>query len=441
MEEAVIIEDVRTPIGSFGGSLRDIEVVQLGSIVIKGVLKKAGLRPIVPDELKDIRPSILRDIERSEVESRYMDWDDNLYPIKIDEVIMGNVLQGCQGQNTGRQASIRAGIPQETNAITINKVCASGMKAVALAAQAIRAGDADAIIAGGMECMSNTPYALPRARWGYRMDISGKGEAIDMMVYDGLFEIFYGYHMGVTAENIARDYGITRREQDEVGAESHHRAMRAIKEGVFKEEIIPVEIPQRKGEPKIFDTDERPMETSVEKMSKLPPAFIKDGTVTAGNASGINDGAAALLITSKTFAEENGLKIKAKIREYASGAVDPKYMGLGPIPAVRKLLKKTGYTIKDMDVIELNEAFASQAIACMKELEIPRYGESEEYREEGCERVNPYGSGISLGHPIGCTGARLLVTMIHEMERKDYHVGLATLCIGGGQGMAMILER
>jgi len=441
VEEVVIVEGVRTAIGSFGGSLKDVEAADLGKAVIKGVMKKAGLRPAVSDEVKSLRPSITKDVEMSEIEEKYMEWEEDLQPIMIDEVIMGCVLQGGQGQNPGRQAAIRAGIPQETNASTINKVCASGMKAVALAAQAIKAGDADLIIAGGMECMSHAPYLLPKARWGYRMDITGKGEAIDLMVYDGLYEIFYGYHMGVTAENIAREYNISRREQDEVGAESHHRALKAIKDGIFKEEIVPVLIPQRKGEPKVFDTDERPMETSVERMAKLPPAFIKDGTVTAGNASGINDAAAALIVTSRSFAEKNDLKIRATIKGYATGAVDPKYMGLGPIPATRKLLKKLDLTIEDMDVIELNEAFASQAIACMKELGIPRYGESEEYTDPGSERVNPYGSGISLGHPIGCTGARLLVTMLYEMERKDYHLGLATLCIGGGQGMAMILER
>ncbi|MHC1636427.1 MAG: acetyl-CoA C-acyltransferase, partial [Candidatus Methanospirareceae archaeon] len=322
MEEVVIVDGVRTAIGAFGGSLRDIPVVKLGSIVIKGLLEKIGVRPVVPKEIKELRPSILKDVEKSPVEEKYMQWDENLKEIKIDEVIMGNVIQGGQGQNTGRQASIMAGVPQEVNVFTVNKVCASGMKAVALAAQAIKAGDAECIIAGGMENMSMVPYALPKARWGYRMDITAKGELLDMMVYDGLYEIFYGYHMGITAENIAREYNISRLEQDELGAESHHRALRAIKEGIFKEEIVPVEVPQKKAPPKIFDTDERPMETSVERMSKLPPAFIPDGTVTAGNASGINDAAAALLITSRKFAEENDLPIKATIKAYASGAVD-----------------------------------------------------------------------------------------------------------------------
>jgi len=439
--QPVIISAVRTAVGAFGGSLRDVPAVDLGKTVIKEVLKRAGVRPVVPEEWKEVRPTILKDIERSEVEARYFDWDESLQPLKIDEVIVGNVLQGAQGQNPGRQASIRAGVPQETNAFTINKVCASGMKAVALAAQAIKAGDADVIIAGGMESMSSVPYALPKARWGYRMDVGAKAEALDMMVFDGLYEIFYDYHMGVTAENIAGEYNISRREQDELGAESHHRALKAIRNGVFKEEIVPVEVPQKGGPPKLFDTDERPMETDVEKMSRLAPAFIKGGTVTAGNASGINDAAAALLITSREFAEEKGLNIRASITGYAYGAVDPKYMGLGPIPATRRLLKRTGYNIQDMDLIELNEAFASQAIACMKELGIPRYGESKEFCQVGCEKVNPRGSGISLGHPIGCTGARLLVTLLYEMERREVHCGLATLCIGGGQGMAMILER
>jgi len=438
--DAVIISGVRTAVGAFGGSLRDVPVVDLGKTVIKEVLKRAGVRPVVPDEVKETRPSLTKDVARSEIEAQYMDWDEAMHPLAIDEVIMGNVIQAGQGQNTGRQASIRAGVPQETGAFTINKLCASGMSAVALAAQAIRAGEAEAIIAGGMENMSAVPYGLPKARWGYRMDVSGKAEATDLMVFDGLYEIFYGYHMGVTAENIATDYGISRSEQDQLGAESHHRALKATRDGVFKEEIVPVQVPQ-KGGPVPFDIDERPMETSAEKMARLAPAFVKEGTVTAGNASGINDAAAALLVTSRELAERNGLKIRASIAGCAYGGVDPKYMGLGPIPAARKLLKGTGLTIKDMDLIELNEAFASQAIACMKELGVPYYAEDKALCQPGCENVNPHGSGISLGHPVGCTGARILVTLLHEMERRDVHRGLATLCVGGGQGMAMILER
>lgn len=441
MSEVVIVSACRTAIAAFGGGLRDVEAADLGKVVIKGVLKRVERRPLVTEEIRKVRPSVLKDVDRSPIEKKYMDWDESLPGLSIDEVIMGCVIQGGQGQNPGRQASIRAGIPQETNAFTVNKVCASGMKTVALAAQAIKAGDAECIIAGGMESMSHVPYILPKARWGYRMDISGRAEAIDMMVWDGLYEIFYEYHMGMTAENIARDYKISRRDQDELGAESHHRALRAIKNGDFKSEIVPVEIPQRKGPPVVFDTDERPMDTNVEKMSKLAPAFTKDGTVTAGNASGINDAAAALLICSREFAEKNDLPIRATIKAYASGGVDPQYMGLGPIPATRKVFAQTGYTIKDMDIIELNEAFASQAIACMKELGIPRYGESKEYCEPGCDRVNPNGSGISLGHPIGCSGARIIVSLLHEMEKSNARRGLATLCIGGGQGMSMIIER
>ena len=292
-----------------------------------------------------------------------------------------------------------------------------------------RLAEAEVVVAGGMENMSHTPYGLPKARWGYRMDVGAKGELLDLMVFDGLWEIFYGYHMGVTAENIAELYKISRQEQDELGLLSHQRARAAIKEGIFREEIVPVEVPQRKGEPLIFDTDERPMDTSLEKMAKLPPVFKKDGTVTAGNASGINDAAAAVLLMSKEKAKELGLKPFATIRAYASGAVDPAYMGLGPIPAVRKVLRATGLDIEEIEVVELNEAFAAQAIACMRELKLD------------LERTNPHGSGISLGHPIGCTGARVTVTLIHEMRRRGARFGLATMCIGGGQGMAMIVER
>ncbi len=441
MREVVIVSAVRTAVGAFGGSLRDIEVADLGKVVIKDALKRIDRHPIVPKRILSLRPEVMVGVEKSPVEAKYMDWDESQIGLEIDEVIMGNVIQGGQGQNTGRQASIRAGIPQEITAITVNKVCGSGMKAVILGTQAIKAGDAECIIAGGMEAMSQVPYALPKARWGYRMDISTRGELLDMMVLDGLYEIFYGYHMGITAENIARDYNISRQEQDELGAESHHRALKAIKDGLFKDEIVPVKIPQRRGEPIIFDTDERPMETSTEKMGRLRPAFAPDGTVTAGNASGINDAAAAVVIASREFAERNNLPIRATIKAYASGGVDPQYMGLGPIPATRKILKQTGLKIQDIDLIELNEAFASQTIACMKELAIPRYGENRSFQEPECDKVNPYGSGISLGHPIGCTGARLLVTLIHALERKNLHRGLATMCIGGGQGISMIVER
>ncbi len=428
MRRVFIVGGVRTAIGSFGGSLRDVPVTRLGSIVIKEVLKRCGFRPISSDELKSFGPEKLKG-EEPEVEKKYYDWDDSLKPIQIDEVIMGCVLQGGRGQNVARQSAIYAGIPVETTCFTVNKVCASGMKAVALGAQAIMSGAADIIIAGGMENMSETPYGLPKARWGYRMDVNVKGELWDLMVFDGLWEIFYGYHMGNTAENIASKYGITREEQDKLGLLSHQRARKAIKDGIFAEEIVPVEVPQRKGEPIIFDTDERPMDTSLEKMAKLPPVFKKDGTVTAGNASGINDAAAALLLMSEDKVKELGIDPICEIKFFASGGVDPAYMGLGPVPAIRKVLKAAGLEIKDIDIIELNEAFAAQAIAVMREVGM------------SLDNTNIYGSGISLGHPIGCTGARILVTLIHEMKRNNHKRGLATLCIGGGMGMAMLVEK
>jgi len=427
--EAVIVGGVRTPIGAFGGALRDVPVVQLGAIVIKEVLNRVGLRPRPDTKLLRYQPESIKARGMTELEKKYYEWDESLREVHVDEVIMGNVIQAGQGQNTARQATIFAGLPKETNAFTVNKVCASGLKAIILGAQAIMLGEAEVIIAGGMENMSAAPYSLPKARWGYRMSVDGVGEAIDLMVYDGLWEIFYGCHMGLTAENIAATYGISRREQDEIGLLSHQRARKTIADGIFRNEIVPVIIPQRKGEPVVFDTDERPMDTSLEKMAKLPPAFKKDGTVTAGNASGINDAAAALVLMSRRKAEEMGIEPWVTIRSYASGAVDPGYMGLGPIPAVRMALDKAGLTIGDIDVIELNEAFASQTIACMRELGL------------SLDNTNIHGSGISLGHPIGCTGARLTVTIIHEMKRSNLRRGLVTLCIGGGQGMAMVVER
>ena len=429
MSEVVIVSGVRTAIGAFGGSLKDVSVVSLGSLVIKEALKRAGLRPKTSKRLLQYAPKALEDTGIIELEKTHYDWDDSLREVQVDEVIMGNVLQGGQGQNTARQATISAGLPKETNAFTVNKVCASGLKAITLGAQAIMLGGAEVVVAGGMEAMSYAPYALPRARWGYRMDVTGKGEAIDLMVYDGLWEIFYGYHMGLTAENIAAKYNISRQEQDELGLLSHQRARAAITQGIFKEEIVPVAIPKKKGEALVFDTDERPMDTSLEKMAKLAPAFKKDGTVTAGNASGINDAAAAVVLMTGEKAKELELEPWGVIKSYASGAVDPAYMGLGVIPAVKKALDKAGMNIKDMDVIELNEAFASQAIACIRELGL------------SLDNTNVSGSGISLGHPIGCTGARLIVTILHEMRRRDLHRGLVTMCIGGGQGMAMVAER
>ena len=429
MREVVIVSGVRTPIGNFGGSLKGTPVVQLGALVMREALERAGLRPEAGPALKEVEPEALKGEGLTELEKKHGDWDKSFKPVQVDEVIMGNVLQGGQGQNTARQATISAGIPKETPAFTVNKVCASGLKALTLGAQEIALGEADVVVAGGMENMSLAPYVLPKARWGYRMDVSSKGELIDLMVYDGLWEIFYGYHMGFTAENIAARYKISRQEQDELGLMSHQRARKAITDGIFAQEIVPVPIPQRKGDPIMFDTDERPMDTSLEKMAKLNPAFTKDGTVTAGNASGINDAAAAVVLMSKDKAQELGLTPLVTIKAFASGGVDPAYMGLGPIPAVKKVLKATGLQIKDIDVVELNEAFASQAIACIRELGFD------------IERTNIHGSGISLGHPIGCTGARVTVTMINEMRRRDAQYGLCTMCIGGGQGMAMIVER
>ncbi|MCP4669201.1 MAG: acetyl-CoA C-acyltransferase, partial [Deltaproteobacteria bacterium] len=289
-----------------------------------------------------------------------------------------------------------------------------------------RAGEADVILAGGMENMSLIPYTLPAARWGARMN---NAQLVDLMVFDGLFEIFYGYHMGMTAENIAEKYGISREEQDELGALSHQRARKAIADGTFKDEIVPVTIPRRKGDPVVFDTDERPMDTSVEKMAKLRPAFKKDGTVTAGNASGINDAAAALLLMSDSKAKELGLDPMVRIKAHSSAGIDPAYMGLGPIPAVRKILKKEGLSITDFGAVELNEAFAAQAIACVRELKCDM------------EKTNVLGSGISIGHPIGCSGARIILTLMGVMLRRGHDLGLASLCIGGGQGMAMVLEK
>jgi acetyl-CoA C-acetyltransferase len=426
MEEVVIVSAVRTAIGGFGGALKGVPVVELGALTIREALKRAGLRPTVSDALKALGPDPLKGLGPTELQQKIDPWPDDLQPVYTDEVIMGNVVSAGQGQNPGRQAGIRAGMPVETNAITINKVCASGMKAVALADQSIRAGQAEVVVAGGMENMSNIPYTLPDGRWGARMFDKSM---VDLMVHDGLWEIFYGYHMGVTAENIAKTYGISREEQDKLGLLSHQRARKAIEDGIFAEEIVTVQVPQGKKGPLPFDTDERPMDTSMEKMGKLPPAFVKkDGTVTAGNASGINDASAALVVMSRTKADALGVKPLARIVGYASGGVDPAYMGLGPIPSVRKVLAKTGVSLSDVSLFELNEAFASQAIACMRELELDP------------EKTNVHGSGISLGHPIGCSGARILVTMIHEMQRKGLSLGLASLCIGGGQGMAMILE-
>ena len=426
MKEVVIVSGVRTAIGTFGASLKDVSAIKLGALAIREVLKKVHLKPIVQKELLEVAPGAFKGAGMTELEKSNYKWDESMQGVQVDEVIMGNVIQAGQGQNPGRQAMIHAGVPKETNAFTINKVCASGLKAIALGAQSILAGEAEVVVAGGMENMSQVPYAFPLGRWGARMF---NQEMVDLMVFDGLFEIFYGYHMGLTAENIAEKFGISRKEQDELGLLSHQRARAAIKNGNFKEEIVPVVIPQKKGDPIIFDTDERPMDTSLEKMGKLATAFKAGGTVTAGNASGINDAAAAVLLMTKEKAKALNLEPMGTIRSYAAGGVDPAYMGLGPIPAVRKALKKAGVTLNDIGLIELNEAFASQAIACIRELQFDM------------EKTNVNGSGISLGHPIGCSGARLIVTLLHEMKRRKVNLGLASLCIGGGQGMAMIIEK
>ena len=390
--EVVIVSACRTPVGSFGGALKDVPVVDLGSLVMKEALNRAG---IGGDQL--------------------------------EEVIFGCVLQAAQGQNVTRQSMINAGIPQEVTAFTINKVCGSGLRSVSLAAQIIKAGDADVILAGGMENMSAAPYALEKARYGYRM---GPGTIIDVMIKDGLWEAFNNYHMGVTAENINEQWGITRQEQDEFGLRSQERALAAIASGRFKDEIVPVVIKTKKGET-IFDTDEFPRKTDIEKLGSLKPSFKKEGSVTAGNASGINDGAGACVVMSKEKADELGLKPLARIVSYASGGVDPKIMGVGPIPATRKALEKAGLTVDDLDLIEANEAFAAQSIAVGRDL-----GWADKM-----DKVNVNGGAIAIGHPIGASGTRILVSLLYEMQKRQSRYGLATLCIGGGMGTALIVEK
>lgn len=393
MREVVIVSAVRTPLGAFGGKFKEVSAVALGTAAVKGALEKAGVKP----EL-------------------------------VEEVIFGNVLGAGLGQNVARQVSIHAGIPIEVPSFTINKVCGSGLKAVALAAQAIIAGDADIIVAGGTENMSQAPYLLKTSRWGMRM---GDASVEDYMVKDGLTDVFNGYHMGVTAENIVDQWGLTREGQDQFAATSQNRAEAAIKSGRFVNEIVPIVIPQRKGDPVVIDTDEYPkFGTTLEGLAKLKPAFKKDGTVTAASSSGINDGAAALVVMSKEKADELGLTALVTIKSYASAGVDPKIMGTGPIPAVRKALAKGGMTVADLDLIEANEAFAAQAMSVMHDLELDP------------EKTNVNGGAIALGHPIGASGARILVTLIHEMaKREDAKTGLATLCIGGGQGTAVIVSK
>lgn len=392
MREVVIASAARTPIGSFGGSLKDIPTRTLGAIVIKEAVKRAGIKGE-----------------------------------QVDEVIMGCVLQGALGQNVSRQMSLDAGLPVEVPTLTINKVCGSGLRAVELAAQIIKAGDAEIVVAGGAENMSATAYAMPKARWGARMN---DVKMVDMMVNDGLWDAFNGYHMGITAENVAEQWGITREQLDEFSVISQNRAEAAIKAGKFKDEIVPVEVPQRKGDPIIFDTDEFPkFGTTMEKVAKLKPAFKKDGIVTAANASGINDAGAAVVVMSADKAKELGIKPLCKIVSYASGGVDPSIMGVGPVPASKKALEKAGLTIKDMDLVEANEAFAAQSLAVRKELGLDP------------EKTNVNGGAIAIGHPIGASGCRILISLIYEMEKRNSHYGLATLCIGGGMGTTVIVER
>lgn len=392
MTEAVIVSALRTPVGSFGGAFKDVSAVDLGAAVVKKAIDSIGLDPAT-----------------------------------IDEMIFGNVLSAGLGQNVARQVAIKAGIPKHVPSFAINKVCGSGLKTVALAAQSILSGDNEIVIAGGTESMSQAPYVLPDARWGKRM---GNGQMIDTMLKDGLTDAFTDIHMGITAENIVEKYQFTREQQDELAVRSQNNAEKAVTSGRFKEEIVPIEVPQRRGGPKVIDTDEHPrFGTTNEAMAKLKPAFKKDGSVTAGNASGLNDGAAVLIVMSREKADELGLKALATIKSYASAGVDPKIMGCGPIPATQKALKKAGLTVEDLDLIEANEAFAAQALSVITDLKF------------NTDIVNVNGGAIALGHPVGASGARILVTLLHEMEKRDSKRGLATLCIGGGQGMSLIVER
>lgn len=396
MREVVIASAVRTPIGKFGNSLKDVPAVELGALVIKEALKRANVKP----EL-------------------------------VDEVIMGNVLQAGLGQNPARQAEVKAGVPLEVPAFTVNKVCGSGLKCVELAAQSILSGDNDIVVAGGMESMSNAPYTIPgKVRWGMKMvmpQAEGSNKLTDVMVNDGLWDAFNDYHMGITSENVAAKFNVTRQDQDEVAARSQARAIAAIKAGAFKEEIVPVTVKTRKGEV-VFDTDEGPRESSLESLAKLKPVFKKDGTVTAGNSSGLNDGAAALVVMSADKAKELGITPLAKIVSYASAGVDPAIMGIGPIPASRKALAKAGLEVKDLDLVEANEAFAAQTVEVGRELKLD------------WDKTNVNGGAIALGHPIGASGARILVTLLYALKHRGGKYGLATLCIGGGMGTATVVE-
>ncbi len=392
MREVVIVGAARTPVGSFGGALSSLSAVDLGVTASKEAIKRSGIDPEV-----------------------------------IDEVLVGNILSAGLGQNIARQVAVYSGLPQTTPAMTINKLCGSGLRTVSMAAQFISNGDADVILAGGVESMSNAPYILPNSRWGYRM---GNGELVDTMIHDALTDKFHNIHMGMTAENIAERWNISREEQDTFALQSQQRAEKAQLEGVFNDEIVPVEIPQRRGEPLIVDKDEYPKHgLTMEKLAKLRPAFKKDGTVTAGNASGINDGAAMVVVMSKEKADELGLTPLATIKSHGNAGVDPKIMGYGPVPATKKALQKAGMSIDELDLIEANEAFAAQAIAVVRDLGLDE------------EKVNVNGGAIALGHPVGASGTRVLVSLLYQMKRQDAKKGLATLCIGGGQGTALIVER
>ncbi|WP_312257560.1 acetyl-CoA C-acetyltransferase [Stutzerimonas nitrititolerans] len=392
MQDVVIVAATRTAIGSFQGALANVPAVDLGAAVIQRLLGQTG----VPGE-------------------------------QVDEVILGHVLTAGAGQNTARQAAVKAGLPHGVSSMTLNKVCGSGLKAVQLAAQAIRCGDAEVVIAGGMENMSLAPYVMPGARTGLRM---GHGKVVDTMIQDGLWDAFNDYHMGITAENLVEKYGLSREEQDAFAAASQQKAAAAIEAGRFADEITPILIPQRKGEPLAFAVDEQPRAgTTAEALAKLKPAFKKDGSVTAGNASSLNDGAAAVLLMSAEKAQALGLPVLARIAGYASAGVDPAIMGIGPVDATRRTLARAGWDIQQLDLIEANEAFAAQSLSVGKEL------------NWDAAKVNVNGGAIALGHPIGASGCRILVTLLHEMIRRDAHKGLATLCIGGGQGVALAVER
>jgi acetyl-CoA C-acetyltransferase len=392
MEDAVIVSAVRTPVGTFGGQFKEVPATELGAKAIEAALERAGISP-----------------------------ED------VDEVVLGCVLQAGLGQNPARQAAMGAGIPKEVPATTINMLCGSGLKAVAIASQMIRAGDVDVVVAGGMENMTRAPYLVPTGRFGARM---GPAQMIDSMVHDGLMDAFNDIHMGITAENLAEQYGISREAQDEFAASSQQKAEAAIEAGTFKEEIVPIEIADRKGT-KVVDTDEHPRAgVTAEGLGKLRAAFKKqDGTVTAGNASGVNDGAAAIVVMSASKAQELGLEALGTVESYASVGVEPKIMGIGPVPAVRKALERAGLELADVDVFELNEAFAAQSLAVVQELGIED------------DRINHHGGAIAIGHPIGASGGRILVTLLHEMKRTGAHRGLATLCVGGGQGQAAVIRN